>query len=118
MERRMAMSTFYRIGIFLLVAVLAGGCQAPENGRIYNKAIAAARASGNIPEAASLPSFDEAGVYIGKNAARVDLPYDVMSQDGAKTRKSYSVWFKRVARTWVVEDQRPTPQPASSGNPS
>ncbi len=58
--------------------------------------------SEDFPERAEVQGISESGIYRGKNAACIEIPYEV-NIDGRVDIRSYRVWLKRVAMTWEVD---------------
>ena len=92
------------MGAFLCVALWIGaagcGLRMPTEVDVYKTACQAMIDAELLTENSEHPPIEKCRLYLGKNAARVDIPY---------RNSSYTVYLKRVARTWVVENHEPTP---------
>jgi hypothetical protein len=53
--------------------------------------------------------FEEAGLYLAKNAGCVLLPFQFTNEKGEVQSASYTVWLKRVERRWTAERAYITP---------
>lgn len=85
----------------ILAAVLLTGCAKgwrPSERAIYSKASAAILALPALPSGAAPLPIQQCRFYIGKSAARIDVPVAA----GSATPDFYTAWFKRVARTWEL----------------
>ncbi|MDA0578660.1 MAG: hypothetical protein O3B24_11240 [Verrucomicrobia bacterium] len=92
----------------LLISLGAMGCSGrrlPSDRAIYREACKAITAEAAAVE---LASIDACSLYVGKSAARIDVPF----KDGSGT---YTVWLKRVARTWTVDKLYPADSPPAAG---
>jgi hypothetical protein len=101
-----------RVTWFLLVAALLGaGCSGdlPSEHEGYRIACEALAKDPAVPENARPAPFEEAGLYIAKNAGSVRLPYTFVNAAGETESASYTVWLKRVERVWQAERSYITP---------
>ncbi|MCE9615714.1 MAG: hypothetical protein K8T26_15705 [Lentisphaerae bacterium] len=97
-QPRSSTAPWRRTALGLLAALLASGCSGhwmPSERAIYAKACAAIQALPDLPAGSQPMTLDDCRFFVGKSAGRIDVP---VSLNGATT--SYTVWFKRVARTW------------------
>lgn len=95
--------------VVLVAAVLLSGCAWPSERAGYRIAIDAVKASPELPKSAVLPPMSKCQVNIGKSAGSVIVPYEFTDASGARQTASYTVWLKRIARTWVLDRCFPTP---------
>lgn len=88
----------------LLVITLLGlsGCAAPSERDVYKVAVEALQqqtAFSNTRPA----SLRDTELYIGKNAATAELPFEYTAADGTIQQGQYVVRAKRIARTWTYD---------------
>lgn len=99
--------------LLVVAAVLTAGCAKhwmPSERSVYAGACAAVRSSGSLPAGATLPPIEGCRLYVGKSAARVDVP--VTFADGSDT---YVVWLKRIDRRWLYDRLYRTSSPRPAG---
>lgn len=99
--------------ILIFVTIfLAGcsGCKLPSERTIYKIACEAVRADPRFPSNGVLQPMEKAEFFVGKNAARVDLPYDFVNESSRTVTDSYTVWLKNMAHSWQVDRCFPTPE--------
>ncbi len=94
------------LGSICGLALLAGCFRAPAETPVYQVSRDAVLKA--VKQSEKVGDFEDCHLYIGKSAARVDMPV-MLSSAGMKRAESYTVLLKRVARTWVVSDVIPTP---------
>jgi hypothetical protein len=92
------------------VMLVAGGCGWSAEHTCYGVACEALKTDPNIPKGAVPRSIAEAELYVGKSAARVDLPYDCASAGTQMTTACYTVWCKRIERRWLLDRAAPRPK--------
>jgi len=83
----------------LTLLTLCAGCARPAQRANYEAARLAVRNNSDVPAEARLPGMRGVELHIQKNAAQIVVPVEM--PDGS--RRSYTVWTRRVARTWVAE---------------
>jgi len=83
------------------------GCQHPSNQYIYKRACLALEDVPGLTGKIKPGAMEQARVSVGKNAAWVELPYSAETASGATTNGVRVIWFKRVARTWTVDQSVP-----------
>ncbi len=111
----MAWSTapWKRSGLRSLFAVLAfsgamaaTGCGRqgmPSERAVYEVARAALIEQAVFPESAPFPAFADCGIFVAKNAARVDVPLPAQFAPDTAAPLLATVWSKRMARTWELD---------------
>ena len=94
------------------VAVLVAGCgmKTPSERTAYRIACQALKSDKTAPVDAEPKPIGEAELYIAKNLGCVRLTYEYADASGLKTLGNYTVWLRRVARTWMLERAAVTPQ--------
>jgi hypothetical protein len=98
-----------------LLLVIVSGCSPnwmPSQRTIYRSASAALLATPEVPDDARLAPLENCRLYVGKNAARIDIPAEFQDAGGATASRTYTIWMKRVARTWVIDRVLPPLDPA------
>ena len=101
----MSASTIRAAAAVLLAAVLATGCSGrwrPSERACYTAACDAIAALPDLPQGAKPLPIEQSRLYIGKNAARVDVAMDLAAPDGSRG-VFYTAWLKRLGRRWVVD---------------
>lgn len=95
----------------VLAALLLAGCSGylPSEKEGYRIACEQLARDDSVPTDAEPAPFEEAGLYIAKNAGCVRLPYRFVDAQGTAEKATYTVWLKRVARTWEAERAYRTP---------
>jgi hypothetical protein len=103
--------------ILAVLAVFLAGCgpRFPAETAFYRAACESAKSGGVLPAGARVSGLETAGIFVGKSAARVDLPYDFADAVGRKETGVYTVWFRNMAHTWEVDRAYRTPSHAGSG---
>lgn len=101
-------------GLLLVAVVGCGPNWMPSQRTIYRSASAALLASPEVPDDARLAPLEHCRLYIGKNAARIDIPAEFQDAGGTSASRTYTVWMKRVARTWVPDRVLPPLAPAAA----
>jgi len=95
--------------IAALCLLVSTGCRPPSERAVYRVACDAVRAQPGVPGNVSLARIGDAELYVGKNAAMVELPCEYVNLQGETVKTSYTVRVKRVARTWTLDRCFPTP---------
>ena len=96
----------------VLAALVCGcdGSKLPSPDTIFRISCAAATEHALLPPGARVLPMDKSVFSIGKNAARVDLAYEIPAAGGATAATAhYSICLKRVAIRWEFERAYPTP---------
>ena len=90
------------LALVSLVTTMAGcsGFRLPSERAVYKQACEAIEKHPEFPPTAKLYPIEKSSLYVGKNAARIDIPYDVGE---AARAASCHVLLKRVARRWEVQ---------------
>ena len=83
------------------------GCQHPSEKYIYKLACRALEEAPELTGKIEPGDRSQARISVGKSAAWVELPYSAETESGARSRGVHIVWFKRVARTWTVDQTFP-----------
>ena len=98
--------------VVLTALILFAGCtvRPPSEGVAYRIACEALVNDESLSASKPKPApFEEAGLYIAKNAGCVILPYQFVNEKGETESSSYTVRLKRVERNWVAERAYVTP---------
>lgn len=95
--------------VLLCALALWLGCRLPSERAVYRRAVEALRNDPDLPADARPKPIGKAVLSLGKNAACVELPYTYAGPTGERMTGSYTVWCRRVARTWRVDRSFPTP---------
>lgn len=102
----------------ILLAALLGGCSGvtyPPESMVYKPAFEAVKAAKDLPAGAVVDPRHEARLYIAKNAAQAEMPYEYADASGKKVTDTYLVYLKRINRRWELDRCFPMPKyPASS----
>jgi hypothetical protein len=91
------------------MALAAAGCRSPSERANYRIACDAVTSQLGPASDVRLPSISGVKLYVAKNAGQVLLSADYKNAQGDKMTRSYTVWTKRVARTWTLDRCFPTP---------
>lgn len=95
----------------LLVAVMAlAGCSGyiwPSEQACYDIAVRTIKADAALPQDAQLAAIQDCRLMICKSAGTVVVPFE--SAGTLKGKASYTVWLKRIARTWELDYYYKTP---------
>lgn len=96
-------------------AILVAGCgmKTPSERTAYRIACEALNSDKTAPVDAEPKPIEEAGLYIAKNLGCVKLTYEYADASGRKTLGNYTVWLRRVARSWMLERAAVTPRYAA-----
>jgi hypothetical protein len=103
----------------ILTSFFLVGCDAisyPPERMVYKPAYAAVKSAQDLPAGAVVDPQHNAKLYIAKNAAQVEMPYEYTDASGKKVTKIYLVYLKRVNRRWELD--RGFPLPTYTNNPS
>ena len=90
----------------LLAVALGSGCSLTDKRDIRRVAYAAVKADPNLPAGAKLYPMNKCTVYDAKNAATVEVPFEVAGPGGQTATRSYTVWVKRIAIRWEFDGLR------------
>ena len=90
----------------LLLLSLCGACSLTDKREILKVAYEAVKADPNFPKGATLQPIERCIVFDGKNAATVDVPFDVAGASGRVETLCYQVWVKRIATRWELDGFR------------
>jgi hypothetical protein len=89
--------------VLLPAAVLLAGCRGIDERTAYRLAADACReqlaAEGQVEPARRRDAF----VALGKNAARVDLPFRLVQPDGTTREGRWTAWCKRIRLRWELD---------------
>jgi hypothetical protein len=109
-------SVAHLVVVVSLLTVLTGcsGFWLPSERTVYSQACNAIMANSSFPSGSELYPIEKCSMYIGKNAARIDIPFKA---GVSGTESSCHVLLKRVARRWEVQSvtmkaANPTVDPA------
>jgi len=104
--------------VVILAAVFLGGCSGvtyPPESMVYKPAFEAVKAAKDLPAGAVVDPRHEAKLYIAKNAAQAEMPYEYTDASGTKVTDVYLVYLKRIIRRWELDRCFPMPKyPAAS----
>ena len=77
----------------------------PSEASVYKQACKTLRSASdlNLPDDTRFASAGDSQLYVCKNAARADIPCTYTAEDGTSTTVTFTVWFKRIARTWEAD---------------
>lgn len=108
-----------RSALLIVIAVFLAGCGGfrPSSERaVYKTAREAVRNHSGLPDDAVLYPRSKTELYVGKSAARVDLPYDFVNESGETITGSYTVWLSYLHHSWQVDQCFPTPKHSDRNN--
>jgi len=106
--------------VAILAAAFLGGCSGvtyPPEGMVYKPAFEAVKAAKDLPAGAVVDPRHEAKLYIAKNAAQAEMPYEYTDASGQKITDIYLVYLKRVNRRWELDRCFPLPKYPVSAKP-
>ena len=93
----------------LCLLVVCSGCGMPSERSVYDVACNALEKDTRVPATAKPHRRGKSSLWIAKNAACVEIPYDYTAPSGEKATGHYTVWCKRIARRWELDRAFPTP---------
>ena len=102
-----------RAPLILIVTVLLTGCggyRSSSEKAVYRVALDAVKNDSHLPVNADLYPMKKTELYVGKSAARVDLPYDFVNASGQTVTASYTVWLQYMHHAWQVDRLLASPE--------
>ena len=113
-KTRQILRTAFLASIPLWLGLTAGCLRPPTEKPVYREAKRAILASMDADRKVKVGAIDDSHLYIGKSAARADLPV-MLNEGGEEIARAYTVVLRRVARTWVATEVMVSP--GTRGNP-
>jgi len=77
---------------------------------VYKPAVEAVKAAKDLPAGTVVDPRHEAKLYIAKNAAQAEVPYEYTDASGSKVTDIYLVYLKRINRRWELDRCFPMPK--------